>query len=208
MIITLQSLIEKFNLNIKGVIHLGAHLLEEKTDYDRFGVKNVVWVEGNPNLCEINRKTLEHSTNHAIYNYLISDQDDVEVDFKITNNGQSSSILDLDKHSLYYPHIVVVDVIRGKTKTVKSIIHDNAIDMSKFNFVNLDLQGVELKALKGFGELLNNIDYIYTEANIGSVYKNNDMLSDIDEYLKKFGFDRVETNIGSQEWGDAFYIKL
>jgi hypothetical protein len=40
------------------------------------------------------------------------------------------------------------------------------------------------------------------------VYKDCDQMSDIDEYLSKFGFKRAATNILSQYgWGDAFYIK-
>ena len=53
MLISLESIIKKYNPNIKGILHLGAHLLEEKSDYDRFNIKDVIWVEGNPNLYNI-----------------------------------------------------------------------------------------------------------------------------------------------------------
>ena len=149
MLISLESIIKKYNPNIKGILHLGAHLLEEKSDYDRFNIKDVIWVEGNPNLYNIDVETLKNSPNHKIYNHIISDEDDVDVEFKITNNGQSSSILDLDKHKKYYPHIVIVDKFKGKTKTLKTLINENSIDITKYNFINIDLQGVELRAIKG-----------------------------------------------------------
>jgi lysyl-tRNA synthetase class II len=79
--------------------------------------------------------------------------------------------------------------------------------MSNFNMLNLDLQGVELKALRGAGDYLNHIDYIYTEVNNDSIYKDNDLIIDIDEFLRDYKFIRVETAMLSEQWGDAFYIK-
>lgn len=207
MLISLESIIKKYNPNIKGILHLGAHLLEEKNDYEKFNINNIIWIEGNPNLYNLNKETLKVNPTQKIYNYIVSDEDDVDVEFKITNNGQSSSILELDKHKKYYPHITIVDKFKGKTKSLKTIILENNIDIKKYNFINLDLQGVELRAIKGLGDLLNNIDYIYTEVNCASVYKNNDLIDDMDLYLKKYGFIRKETHWSDAEWGDALYIK-
>ena len=60
---------------------------------------------------------------------------------------------------------------------------------------------------KGFGEILNNIKYIYTEVNTASVYKDCALVGELDEYLSRYGFSRVETKMTPFEWGDAFYIK-
>jgi hypothetical protein len=88
-----------------------------------------------------------------------------------------------------------------------SIIEENQIDMSKFNFLNLDIQGCELFAIKGFDKYLNFFDFIFTEVNIDHLYENCPLLSDIDEYLSKFRFKRVELSMTEWEWGDALYIK-
>ena len=208
MLIPLDKLISTYNLKIRGVIHMGAHLLEEKSFYNSANINNIIWIEGNPSIFEKSKSLLTpFDINHKLYNYIISDQDNQEVEFKITNNGQSSSILELDKHSKYYPSIVVQSIIKGKTKKLKSIITENNINPTQYNFLNIDLQGVELKALRGYEELLNNVDYIYTEVNVGSVYKENDLIDDIDQYLLEYGFVRVETKMTDSEWGDAFYIK-
>ena len=74
--------------------------------------------------------------------------------------------------------------------------------------MNLDIQGAELKALKGMEEYLNSVDYIYSEVNSDYVYKNCALVKEIDEYLLKFGLHRVETKwYGDCKWGDAFYIR-
>jgi hypothetical protein len=78
----------------------------------------------------------------------------------------------------------------------------------EYNFLNLDIQGAELKALKGMEDYLNKVDYIYTEVNKDYVYKNCALVEELDEYLKKFNLFRVETYwCENLQWGDAFYIR-
>ena len=57
-------------------------------------------------------------------------------------------------------------------------------------------------------EYLPKVDYIYTEVNCDYVYKNCAIITEIDEYLLKFGLHRVETQWCEDfKWGDAFYIR-
>lgn len=207
MLINLRDLCIKYKFVPKGVIHVGAHKAEENSIYDDLGIDNVVWIEGNPDLCNQLKENFTKKGN-MIYNYLVSDVDDKEYEFKITNNGESSSILDLGTHKEKHPHIFVTETKKLKSKTLNSIISENDLDMSKFNFLNLDIQGAELLAIKGLGEQLEKIDYIYTEVNIDYLYENCALMNEIDEYLGSFGFSRVETKILDQYgWGDAFYKK-
>ena len=77
----------------------------------------------------------------------------------------------------------------------------------EFNFLNFDIQGAELKALKGMEEYLDKVDYLYTEVNSDYVYKDCALITEIDDYLKQFNLVRVETSWTDCKWGDAFYIK-
>ena len=79
--------------------------------------------------------------------------------------------------------------------------------MNKYNFLNLDIQGAELLALKGFLKGLEKIEYVYTEVNSGEVYKDCAKIEELDFFLKEYNFERVETNMTQYEWGDAFYRK-
>ncbi|NJN24997.1 MAG: FkbM family methyltransferase [Cyclobacteriaceae bacterium] len=76
-----------------------------------------------------------------------------------------------------------------------------------FDFVNLDIQGAELNALKGMGQILNNVNYIYLEVNLISIYKKCPKLHSIDLFLARKGFCRVELKLTNAFWGDAFYIR-
>lgn len=201
MLISLHELIKKYNIQIKGILHVGAHECEELNDYEIYITRDkILWVEGMPNKVDFCKQKFP---NVLIENAVISDKIE-QVVFNISNNGQSSSILDFGLHSIYHPDVVYVKSYNVETKLLKNIICNYNID---YNFINLDIQGVELKALKSMEEYLYKIDYIYTEVNSDYVYKDCNIVTEIDEYLKQFGFERVETCWTNNKWGDAFYIK-
>jgi FkbM family methyltransferase len=205
MLLTFNDIVQKYRAP-KGIIHIGAHLMEERADYLRYGFRNTIWIEANPNIYEQIKERISN-TEEKVFQFAASDIDDQEIVFNITNNGQSSSILELEKHSIYYPSIVVTDKISVKTRRMDTLIKNNHIDIHNYNFINIDVQGAELLVMKGFGELLNNIDFIYSEINTNSLYKNCSLVEEIDEYLLGYGFYRTETLMTECEWGDALYIR-
>ena len=62
--------------------------------------------------------------------------------------------------------------------------------------------------MKGIGDSIGNIKAIYTEVNNQYVYEDCALIDEIDDYLSKFNFERVETRWWDnwQPWGDALYI--
>jgi len=207
MLIDLKYLCEKYQFIPKGIIHIGAHLGEEHVIYSTLEIKEVLWIEANKSIFQNLCSKLSHISTYKFFNYLVSDVDDKEYKFFITNNGESSSLLELEEHLKEHPQIFVSDVVEMKSKTVDSIIQVNKVESSKYNFLNLDIQGAELLALKGAVDLLKNIDYVYSEVNIKHLYKDCALMDEMDSFLKEHGFERAEEKILSHGWGDAFYIK-
>jgi hypothetical protein len=101
----------------------------------------------------------------------------------------------------------VTEILEVKSKRMDTLIVENGINIDDYDFVNLDIQGAELLAIKGFGEFLNKINYIYTEINTNYLYKDCALINEIDDYLNEYGFVRTETLLTNYEWGDALYIK-
>jgi FkbM family methyltransferase len=202
MLISLQQLFEKYSINFKGILHVGAHECEELNDYLRhLPMNKILWVEALPNKVQLCR---ERYPNILIENAIVSDVVE-KVRFNVSNNGQSSSILDFGLHSHFHPHVHYIGYFEGETKLLKDILPNYDIN---YNFLNLDIQGAELKALKGMEEYLNKVDYLYTEVNSDYVYKECALITELDEYLKNFGLERVETKwCENFRWGDAFYIR-
>lgn len=205
MLIKFNDIIGKYG-RPSGVIHIGAHLMEERNDYTSNGLYNTIWVEANPKIySQIKLKQL-YKDEH-IFNYAISDIDNNIINLNVTNNGQSSSILELERHKIHHPNIFVTEILEVNTKRMDTLLVENNISISNYNFINIDIQGAELLALKGFGDLLTNFEYIYTEINTSKIYKDCAIVDEIDNYLEKFKFKRVETYMTEFEWGDALYIK-
>jgi FkbM family methyltransferase len=207
MLIKFNDIVERYKRVPKGIIHIGGHTGEEIRDYYSAGVKNVVWVEANPAVFEMLHNNTARYPGNVAYNALISDKDGEQAEFNITNNGESSSMLKLDRHKQHHPHIHVVGSMNLLTKTFDTLAKEKEIDTSKYDFLNMDIQGAELMALKGMEETLKSIDMVYTEVNSGEVYTGCAKINEIDEFLSARGFERVETRMTEYEWGDALYIR-
>jgi FkbM family methyltransferase len=202
MLISLHELVEKYKIQFKGILHVGAHECEELNDYEKYlSNDKILWIEAMKDKVEICKTRFPGI---KIEQAVISDKIE-KVIFNISNNGQSSSILDFGLHSHFHPHVVFVNSVEMETKVLKDIICNYDID---YNFINLDIQGVELRALKSMEEYLHKIDYIYTEVNSDYVYKDCTLVTELDDYLSQFDFTRVETSwCCDYRCGDAFYIK-
>jgi FkbM family methyltransferase len=206
MLINFNYLVQKYG-KPKGIIHVGAHLLEERRDYLSEGLNNIIWIEANSEIVEQHQIKQTLLKTESLYSYAITDTSDQELTLFCTNNGESSSILQLEKHKNHHPHIHVVKQIKVKTKRIDDLIQENNISINNYNFMNIDIQGAELKALISCGHYLNNIDYLYLEVNRDYLYANCSLIHEIDDYVSSFGFKRIETKWTQFDWGDAFYQK-
>jgi len=202
MLIPLHYLVKKYNVKINGILHVGAHECEEIYDYLNYlPIDKILWVEALPDKVDICRNRYPGV---MIENAVVSDAVET-VKFNISNNGQSSSILELGLHKNFHPEIHYVNSFECQTKLLKDIINKYP---THYNFLNFDIQGAELKALKGMEDYLPKVDYLYTEVNSDYVYNDCALITELDEYLKRFGLERVETKwAGDHRWGDAFYIR-
>ena len=207
MLIKLNELQNKYNINPINVIHIGAHDGQEYKSYKDIGVKNIVWIEANPEISNRLSKKFESEKNTKVINALITDVDNQEFIFNITNNEQSSSILELGKHKNLYPNIFYTKKISLFSKTIDTLVKEHQIK-EKFDFMNIDVQGAELLVLKGAKNTLKTVKAVYTEINTDYVYKDCALIDEIDSYLFNFDFKRVETKMHQDHpWGDALYLK-
>lgn len=195
--------------NIKGIIHIGAHEAEELDQYVSAGITNVLWVEANPNKQKIIEKKISSFPKMKLGQFAASFVSGGTGKLNISNNGQSSSLLNLGTHSQYYSDIKYIDEQKVPFITIDDWIYKLGIKESEnnYNFINLDIQGYELNALKGMNKQLRQVDYIYSEINTSEVYEECAKVEEIDEFLLDFNFKRVATRLTDYGWGDALYAK-
>ena len=203
MLIDFNILKDKYGILTHGIIHVGMHKAEEYPIYKKAGVTQIMFIEAN--------KELAHSwkcddDDCYIVHAAVSDTDGEEVEFHITNNGQSSSILELGDHAKIYPGIVNVETVKMKTSTLDTIISKVGCYNYSWNILNLDIQGAELKAMKGLSDW-TYIDAVYTEINYREMYKGCALEPEVTEFLADKGFIKVEEVDTGCGWGDALYIR-
>ena len=192
------------NISISGGFHIGAHECEELAFYNRLGLKNedIIWIDA------INSKVTEATARGIpnVYNAVITDKDNEDIVFNVSNNVQSSSVLEFGTHSQEHPWVVYVDKICQKSVTIDTFFEKNNIDVSKHNFWNFDIQGAELMALKGASKNIKYAKAIYLEVNEKELYKNCGLIEEVDLFLSQYNFKRIITHMTEHGWGDALYI--
>ncbi len=218
MLIDLKQIVQKYNLDIKGVIQVGAHWAEEHDIYTNLGVENIVYIEPcsdafskllerfNPNEGAIVDEVWYGRRNGVlIINCACADYrgDDIEMKVSDNNQGQSNSLLSPKLHLQQHPEVVFADTELIKVR----LLDDLSFDKHSYSLLVMDVQGAEGLVLKGATETLKHIDIIYTEINTDYTYANNMLVGEMDELLNEF--ERVETYMPSPNWswGDAIYIR-
>lgn len=186
--------VNSFLTEAKGVIHVGASYGQERDVYAEIGLP-VIWIEADPVIFEALRGNLVgRFANQRALNYLVTDKDDSEYEFGIANNdGVSSSIFPLKDHKLIWPHIDYKGYRSLKSKTLKSIIEIEGIDLSQFNALILDVQGAELKVLEGAADILKHFRFIRCEAHDFEAYEGCCFDHQLDSFLRFHGYQRSMT---------------
>jgi len=207
MLFNFDQLVRRWKIKPEGVLHVGASEGQEAEAYVRNGIIRQIWIEAIPEVYETLKANLKSNLNAKAINACISNEDGKTVTFHVASNGgQSSSMLEFDTHSKVHPDVTFVKDITLITERIDTIFSP---DYFKGEWLlNIDLQGAELKALHGMGNLLNSFKWAYIEVNKAHLYKDCPLIGDIDSYMAGFGFARVEVKwCGNTCWGDAVYIR-
>lgn len=201
MLLDLKTLKNKYNLTITGVIHVGAHFGEEHTTYKELGINNIVYFEPVKKTFDVLKEKIKDA---IIFNYALGDENkNIEMYIEELDSFGCSSIL---QPSSNYSNVA----FSGKEVVEMKRLDD--FNFTKFNFLNIDVQGYEFEVLKGSKILLNNIDYILCEIHRETPIKQLDYIGAttievIKNYLSEYGFSLVEENWAGISWGDGFFVK-
>jgi FkbM family methyltransferase len=191
-------------MNIKGIIHIGAHHGQEVEDYINSGIQDIIMFEPLSYNFEVLEKNLRDANANISAHQVALGNEEKMVSMYLSDNEQmSSSILKPKKHLQNHPTVHFNGVEEVEMKRLDSFSEET----SNFNFINMDVQGYELEVLKGGAETLNHVDYVYCEVNRDEVYENNAYIEELDDYLANYNMERVETDWSGGIWGDALYVR-
>ena len=204
MLINFTKIFNKYKMNVKGIVHIGAHYGEEIQEYVNNGIQKITVFEPlSKNFDVLSQRLQNVNADIQGYQIALGSQKCTAVMYLSSNEAQSSSILKPKDHLEHHP-----DVSFDGTEEVEVGLLDE-YDIGDANFMNIDVQGYELEVFKGGKKTLEKIDYVYCEVNRGEMYEGNPLIEELDVHLGEYGFERVETHWPETwyKWGDALYIK-
>jgi FkbM family methyltransferase len=205
MLIPLPDLVSRFHITPTGFFHVGAHEGQELTDYIKLS-PHIIFVEADPKTYKTLQANCGPYTSVQAHCALFAEADGMEVTFHRANHGgQSSSVLELAYHALAHPEVRFVEDIKLTTSRADTFCEWHGIDLAQYDFLNVDVQGVELSVLKGMGDMLHKINYAYIEVNEKELYRGCPLVGEIDEYLNRYGLRPRQQHMTGWGWGDKYY---
>lgn len=182
------------------LIHAGAHLAQERHQYEACGFQKILWIEGSPATCSRLMSSLSEHTNeagisasgtkHDVVCSLLSDRDDSEIDFyEFSNDGESSSIFHpTAENSKRWPQVFETGQKQVlKTRTVDRIAAETNF-LSITDVLVVDVQGAELLVLKGAEQLLQAVKAVVTEVSTVPYYSGGVLFPELRSFLESRGF--------------------
>ena len=194
----IKDLQKKYDLKIRGVIHIGAHHGQEHSCYNSMGIDKQMFFEPLPKCF----KVLKENVRGVLVNKALGNYNGKGEMYVSNKDGISSSLLQPYLHMRQYPHITFKEIMEVDVVRLDDFLKDE-----DYNFITIDVQGYELEVFKGAVETLKGIDYIYTEVNRCELYKGCVLIGELDKFLERYNFVNSVTVWEGRTWGNAFYIK-
>jgi FkbM family methyltransferase len=138
----------------------------------------------------------------------VLDETPGSVEFLITNNnGQSSSILELNTVLDVHPEIRVIQKLILNTDTLENFVRKHTLPDGCLEFIVMDIQGAELRVLRGSPNTLKHCKMLLTEISSEELYKGLGLFKDLNLFLEEQGFICVKHYFNDKNYGDALYIR-
>lgn len=181
----------RFLKQVTGVVHVGGNTGQERFLYRRYSL-DVVWIEPIPEVFQRLEDNLRGFDKQVALQALVTDVDEQEYTFHISNNdGLSSSVFQLKKHKDMWPSVAYITSIVLNSTTLATLLKNRSIDASKYQALVMDTQGSELLVLRGCGPILQHFEYIKTEVPDFESYEGCCQLEDIHEFMADNGFREI-----------------
>lgn len=132
----------------------------------------------------------EANPNLTMLNAFIGDGSDAL--FHLVNSSGSSSLLELNEgFNAAFDDIADMRVV--STEPVKTVTLDQALAGEEYvDFLKMDIQGFEFRALQGAADILKRTNVIHCEVLFAPQYKGASYFRDIDAFLSDAGFEFID----------------
>jgi FkbM family methyltransferase len=196
-----------FGIVPRGVIHVGANTGQEFEAYAATNAETVVYIEPIQAVYAALKNKVEGTKGHFTVKALCSAVAGERLNFNVASNqGESSSILELSDHAKLFPDITYVEREEMITTTVDNIVSSRFAER-RFDLMVIDVQGAELLVLKGAAETLKKIDAVFTEVSERPLYTGSCVWPEVDNFLGMYDFRLKYMAMNPYYYGNALYLK-
>ena len=180
---------------LRTLVHVGEHLAQERTLYERMGFRDILWIEGSPEtyrrlVDSFSGDSAKSIARHRTLCALLSEETGRDVAFYQFNNEGASDSLFPATQRLHdrWPHVQqTADVQRLTTLTLDEAIESQGL-AGNVNVLVVDVQGAELLVLKGGTRTLSEVDAVVCEVSTEPFYDGGVLYPELKEFLNAYGF--------------------
>lgn len=205
----LRTLLRRFKVEPEGVLYLGAHAGDLLWVWLLLGYRKVLMVEPQEEvfklLSTVTRATsaltlvhdeflgCEEETQLQLAQCAIGDHDG-EADFFVMAHSMLSSLQQPkeaeDQQQQHLQAVPSTQRVKVPVMTLDSLLREveEAGGDARYNTLYMNIQGAELKALKGARRTLQGIDFIYLEINFKERYVGAPTVEELNAFLAEYGF--------------------
>jgi FkbM family methyltransferase len=182
------------NAHIYAAEPLPKNLERMKASLAKYGVKNV----------EILPVALSSQKGRTTFYVSSGQREGYEPDVDWDFGNKSSSLLPPDETMRdIYPWLKFNETIEVETDTLQNICAARAI--THIDFIHMDVQGAEYQVLTGAGELLRSTTLLWLEVAKQSMYKDQALKTQIEQFMAQNGFLKLKENVDDLT-GDQLYF--
>ena len=196
-----------YEVPVTGLIHIGANHGGEYPAYRTRTHGPLLYIEAIPELAGFVQRRLDPQRPHFIRQAVVSDVAGETISFHVASNGGgSSSMLAPGRHAELYPSITFDKTLELVTERLDDIVAERT-ERSRYNVLVLDVQGAELKVLKGAPKLLARVDAVFSEVSSEPLYEQGCTFLEVSNLLAEAGLVFRAAEMNAVGWGDAFYSR-
>ncbi len=172
---------------------------------DHFGAEVVSW-ECNPEAIDLCRARLNHRQDITLVERAAWSADTTLRFFPVVNGNLGASSAFRANHAYPFEKPYQQTEIEVPASRVETWWSEN-MGERPIDFLAMDLQGAEMEALLGMGDLLDSVRFIVTEGQHQRLYHDTPLIGDLEAFLNERGFALVQSTPANSWFGDFLFIK-
>jgi putative glycosyltransferase len=203
---------------VRGVIHVGAHHGQEVDPYLAHGCRSIVLVEANPDACRILRERF--GSRQEVYVIEAAALDEagtatLRIHTSRSGSTEPASVLDLKRFKEIVPTLETPRTVEVDADRLDTLLERSGIDGADFQLLNVDVQGAELRVLRGAERTLASVAAVLVEVHVVELYDGAATEREVDEFLAERGFERTDVVYHElydehgtfPAWGEVLYVR-